>query len=92
MVHIPLCLLGLTPVIPNLCFSYCLQRNCTAHVLSAHGRSTGEQGIIFPSYEFLSQLMLPCLLKIFKDPVAAEDVTIGIFAVPWDGALNHVPC
>lgn len=92
MVRVPLCVLGLTPVIPNLCFFYHLERNCTAHVSSAHGRSTGKQEIIFPSHEFFSQLMLPCLLKIFKDPVAAEDVTIGIFAVPWDEALNHVPC
>lgn len=24
--------------------------------------------------------------------VAAEDVIIGLFAVPWDGDLYHVPC
>lgn len=36
--------------------------------------------------------MLPRLLKILKDPVAAEDAIIRILAVPWDRTLNHVPC
>lgn len=69
-----------------------LEINCTAHVSPAHGRNRAEWEIIFPCYEFASQLMLPRLLKIFKDTVAAEDVIIRILAVPWNRALNHVPC